>query len=63
MIRRSELSRNKPGNDRLADKGKLERNTLFYWIPAIPVVPDKVGDNWDGGNDGGGDDYASAAGA
>ena len=24
----------------------------FLWIPAVPVAPDFVGGNWDGGNDG-----------
>ena len=37
---------------RSVDKGKSEGNTLFCWIPPVLVVPDFVGDNWDGENDG-----------
>ena len=33
----------KPGNDELKDKSQSKSNTLYYWIPAVPVAPTSSG--------------------
>ena len=43
------------GGARLKDKSKSESETLYYWIPAIPLVP-AGGNKRDSENDGAGDD-------
>ena len=48
----TEIEKNEGHNLVVITGADDESNTLFYWIPAVPVVPDFVVDNWDGENDG-----------